>query len=171
MVKIYRTPQSKILATPMIATRIGLWHGHKVTPHVATQGGGVCGLWLPCVELGIRQTTPNVSAGSPVFWANDPLEICKGSPSTGRKWRWGRWKWRTFDKILDVPRKQNEIDALLLLKANRTSCAFLSNIAIVDDLEWPLTTPNHPVFYYFFTAVRIFVKREARNVDSLFMAW
>ena len=47
----------------------------------------------------------------------------------------GRLKWRTFDKILAVPRKQYEIDALLLLKANRTSCAFLSNIAIVDDLE------------------------------------
>ena len=48
---------------------------------------------------------------------------------------------------------------------------FLSNIAIVDDLERPLTTPKHPVFYYLFAAFHIFVKREAKQEMLTRRSW
>ena len=64
-----------------------------------------------------------------------------------------------------LSRKRYKKDAWFLLKSNRKSYALYRMVSgdIADDLECPLTAPNHPIFSAFCTAIHSSVAGKPRD--------
>ena len=93
----------------------------------------------------ITITTPYDSTGTLVFrrqkYRRNSSDV---TPQRGRQIKVG-----FFEQYLVISQKRCKLGTYFLRKVNRKLelISALSNGAIFNDLEWPLTTPNHPIFY------------------------
>ena len=89
----------------------------------------------------IKQTTPDDSPGSLVFWRQrSPRNSTGAIPYGGRQMQVGWVKvddFRPFDKLLAISRKRYEIDAQFLLKSNRKLYALYRMVTLPMTLSDP----------------------------------
>ena len=110
----------------------------------------------------ITQTTPHDSPGLEFSEAKDLSEIRLGSPPTGAPNAGGLGQnRRDFRQITGYISKTVQDRRMVSIKVECALCA-LSNGDIADDLECPLTAPNHPIFCIF-TAIHSFTTGETRD--------
>ena len=70
----------------------------------------------------------------------------RGHPLRGRRMQVGWVKIGDFRRITGFISKTVQDRHILSIKVESEVVCALSNVDIADDLECPLTTPNHPIF-------------------------